>query len=307
MPTAGDAFLTGQLPTQYNPLQRLNFNTPTLAIDAAKILADFITFLETYGFAALQQLTGLDFTVLKPLIEGILKLFTDIVSFNWVAAAADLVTLAGFGINATALSGALSQSVTSTPPVTHDASSHGEVHTGNPTTKTVPHTTAAAANPAMVAHVAIGPLAPKAYAPGFVTVTYNGVALESKGAIDSGHATNGWLEQFTLKGPASGTHDVVVTTSAPVHSIAVNTDTYVACSGFSAFVSAATDSQSQSLTVRGGSGGLVVVGMASAAPIAALTGATQRSLQNIDTATTAGNLIVGDAPGADSVTVTATR
>lgn len=69
MPTAGDAFLTGQLPTQYNPLQRLNFNTPTLPIDPVKILTEFITFLETYGLAALQQVTGIDFSILKPFLD----------------------------------------------------------------------------------------------------------------------------------------------------------------------------------------------------------------------------------------------
>lgn len=191
--------------------------------------------------------------------------------------------------------------------VKFDAASHDEVHTGNPTSKTVAHTAAVTANGAMVAYVAIGPLTPKAYAQGFVTATYNGVALKSEGGIDTGHGTDGWLEQFTLLGQASGLHNFVVTTADPVHSIIVDIVTYTGCSGFSGFMSAATNSTKQDAVVRGGTNGMVSVGMASAAAIASMTGATQRSLQNVDTATTAGNVIVGDAPGADSVTVTATR
>jgi hypothetical protein len=207
---------------------------------------------------------------------------------------------------------AYEQSVTAVTAmaVAFDAESHGSINTGSPTTKTIPHTTATTANPAMAAFVEIGPLAPLAYAQGFTTVTYNGVAMKSEGGINSGHGTDGWLELFTLSGtpgPASGTHDVVITTHSPVHSIIGSVVTYTGCTGFSGFVSAATNAQGESLTVASGTNGMAVVGMASGGSIAHMPTGTQRSVQNVDTTTDAGNLIVGDAVGAALVTVSATR
>lgn len=240
-----------------------------------------------FGLAIIQYLVGLVITIVGP-IPIIGTAFEDLANFLGLT-------------HTTATTAATAMAVA------FDAASHGEVHTGNPTSKTVPHTAAVTANGAMVAYVAVGPLTPQAYAKGFVTAKYNGADLESQGGIDCGHGTNGWLEQFTLLGPASGLHNLVVTAASPVHSIIVDVVTYTGCSGFSGFMSAATNSVKQDAVVRGSTNGMVSVGMASAAAIAGITGATQRSLQNVDTATTAGNLIVGDAPGADSVTVTATR
>lgn len=93
MPTAGDAFLTGQLPTQYNPLNRLNFNTPTLPIDPVKILTEFVTFLETYGLQALKQVTGIDFTVLKPLLD-LFRTVVDVIT--GVAGGGDITILTAY-------------------------------------------------------------------------------------------------------------------------------------------------------------------------------------------------------------------
>lgn len=229
----------------------------------------------------IDQVTGLNLLGLATALEGLFgsgNLLSGLLSFILGTG----TTLGGQGI---------------IPAVAFDASSYGSVSTGSPTSLTVPHTCAPPPNTGLVTYVSIVPLTPETYAGG-THVTYNSVPMASQGFINLGDGTVGWEELFTLEGPTGGTNNLTVVPPAAVQSIAAASESATGCSGFSGFVSAATDAPSQSLTVQSVANGMVSIGMACATTISGITGATQRTLQT--------GLIVGDAPGGPSVTATAT-
>lgn len=186
--------------------------------------------------------------------------------------------------------------------VAPDASSFGSVTTGSPTSLTVAHACAATPNTGLVVYTEIIPLTPETYTGG-TTVTYNGVATPSAGTpVNLGDGTGGWLECFTLTAAAGGQNNVVITPPSAVQSIIASAQSYTGCSGFSSYVSAATDAVSQGITVQTVANGMGSFAFASAAAINDVpVGVTTRTLQN----TSAGNLIVGDVPGGAAVTATA--
>lgn len=71
MPRAGDPYLTGgALPLTHNPLVRINSNPPkTNAFDVEAFIEQWKTFIETYLFDIIEDLTGIDLTALKPLLD----------------------------------------------------------------------------------------------------------------------------------------------------------------------------------------------------------------------------------------------
>jgi hypothetical protein len=69
MPRAGDAFLSGALPVTHSPLDRVDFQTLGGEFDLEKLIEQVAQFVEDYLFPAIEQLTGLDLSILKPFLD----------------------------------------------------------------------------------------------------------------------------------------------------------------------------------------------------------------------------------------------
>jgi hypothetical protein len=76
MPRAGDAFLSGALPVTHSPLDRVDFQALAGKFDLEAFVEQVTTFVEDYLFPIIEDLTGLDLSILQPLIDD-LKTFMD--------------------------------------------------------------------------------------------------------------------------------------------------------------------------------------------------------------------------------------
>lgn len=68
MPRAGDAFLAGQLPRSHDPMVRINSNPPALEITLQDLIDSARQWFTEIGLPILEELTGLPFTALEPLL-----------------------------------------------------------------------------------------------------------------------------------------------------------------------------------------------------------------------------------------------
>lgn len=62
MPTAGDAYLTGQLPAGNNPLVRMQTGSFSTKVDPAQIIAQWTTFVHDFLIEIIRDVTGIDLT-----------------------------------------------------------------------------------------------------------------------------------------------------------------------------------------------------------------------------------------------------
>jgi hypothetical protein len=74
MPRAGDASLLGGMPLPINrsPLDRISYQPPNVTFDVEAFIAQWTQFVETYLFPIIEDLTGIDLSILQPVLDGLL-------------------------------------------------------------------------------------------------------------------------------------------------------------------------------------------------------------------------------------------
>jgi hypothetical protein len=188
--------------------------------------------------------------------------------------------------------------------VTFDAvgpSANGATINGTNTTLTWTHVTSGS-NTAMVVSCTLSATSDTGYA---LAATYNGVAMTARSAVHSGAGTAGFVQQFTLIAPASGSHSVSVVESGG------STVTDLICgsvtlngvdqtTGFRNFNSATGSGTSPSVTITSASGNMVVDAIANGTAIPVSTQTVRWSWHQTNS-TRAGNGGESTAAGSASV------
>lgn len=136
------------------------------------------------------------------------------------------------------------------------------------------------------------------------SVTYNGVTMNSEGLVHSGGGTAGFVQMFSLKAPATGANNVVVTASTTVGleagSVSFNgVDQTTPTQNFN---SASGSGVGPSLAVTSTVGDMVIDGEANGTNIPVTTKTARWSVASSNS-TRAGNAGSSTAAGAASVTM----
>lgn len=137
------------------------------------------------------------------------------------------------------------------------------------------------------------------------TVTYDGVAMTSLGAVDSGSPTYhaGWVELFYLMNPPTGAKTVAVTLGSGTNVLALGGSSVSYTGVGSVYGSTiASNSSTISLGVAQSVAGYSIAAFVTGNPTLMGAYPRQRYLKNTDSTTAADNLVIADYPAATTLT-----